>query len=440
MAAVVIVVAAAVILLVMSSGTENEDRSPPKKTATRKKAPKRPAPEKPKVDLVQLEYEDLVVRAGKGRTRDLLNLAKFCRQHEKYADKAEKAFQKVLDRDPENKAALDGMGLAYLEGMHVPKTWHKNLVDSPWYKKAMKVLDREVKNRQDLRDLGLSYAYAPPFALVKVRSDDEVKDGRARRRAASMLQGLADALQDLVGDEVDCTRAFEEVLPVFWFESERAERIYWESRQATFLEEAKQEVKRNPYWSLCKEKELVQGDSSPMVLAAAERLVEAAFASKNPAPSWLVLGLSRHLGRVKVKTLKDGSCEVTYGVPDPETLGAVVRKKKRNTLEKIVNRPKEAEDFARRFIEYLKQRGIQANVDFGRFGGFTPAEEGWALTGFFLDPANPYKGRFQEFLLGIQKGITSPRSFNAAFSDPDGETPVDFDALDEAWVAWMKKG
>ena len=82
MAAVVIVVAAAVILLVMSSGTENEDRSPPKKTATRKKAPKRPAPEKPKVDLVQLEYEDMVVRAGKGRTRDLLKLAKFCRQHE----------------------------------------------------------------------------------------------------------------------------------------------------------------------------------------------------------------------------------------------------------------------------------------------------------------------------------------------------------------------
>ena len=438
-AVAVVVVVAAVVVIMMSSGTGTEDHTTGRKTATRKKTPKPPAPEKPKVDLVQLEYEDLVVRAGKGRTRDLLRLGRFCRQHEKYAARAEKTFRAVLDRDPENRTALEALNLAYLEGMYVPKVWHENLVESPWYKKAMKVLDREVKNCQDLRDLGLSFAYAPPFALVKVRSDDEVEDGRARRHAAAVLQGLADALQDLVGDDVDCARACEAVIPVFWFESQRAEKVYWESRQATFIEMAKQEVKRNPFWSLCKEKELIQGDSSPMALAAAERLVEAAFASKNPPPTWLVLGLSRHIGRIKMKSLENGLFDVTYGVPDPDTLAAVSRKKNRNTLKRIVTRPREAEDLARQILEFLKQRGLQGNINIGGAARFTTAEEGWALTGFFLDPANPYKERFQDYLQGIQKGITSPRAFNAAFSDPDGETPVDFDALDEAWVAWLKK-
>ena len=237
-----------------------------------------------------------------------------------------------------------------------------------------------------------------------------------------MLQGLADALQDLVGDEVDCSQGFKEVLPVFWFETDRAEKVYWESRQATMLEMDQEELKRNPYWSLCRDKELVKGDTSPMILAAAERLVEATFASKNAAPTWLVLGLSRHLGRVKVKTLEDGTFEVTYGVPDPTTLSAVVQKKKRNTLEQIMTRSLEAEEIARRLIEYLKQRGIKGNINFGEAGRFTTSEEGWALTGFFLDSDNPYMNQFQDYLQSIQKGVTSPEAFSKAFSDPDGET------------------
>lgn len=441
-----IVATVVIVYLVSTSGAAEPDRKPGRH-AEQKKPEKDVTPESPKkavkdIDFAALEYEEFKKQARSGRLRDILALARFCKEHERYRAEAEKIYRTVLNDDPENEEALKALGLACLENLHVPRKWYDELVKSPWFEKARKVLDKEVKSKQDLRDVGLSYAYAPPFVLVRERSESETEDRLRRRTGAAILLGLPKAFNELIGKdlEIDATKVTA-VIPVFWFRTQRAVTAYEESRPPDLLEIDTGNVNRNPNWCFCNEEEITRLTLCPLATEAAEKLVTIAAKNpkaKQPLPRWVVQGLAGHLARVKCAERKLDSPAVTYVAPDPGTLRTLSRSKDRTQVKGIVASSEQRAKLLEQLKKFLKERGI-TNVDINSYnvGEFANPRDAWALVGFFLRGESENRKRFFDYLARVQKGEVPVKAFHAAFA-PEGEKKADFDQLDAAWLKWIK--
>jgi hypothetical protein len=406
----------------------------------------RPAAETPsekpaEVDLVQLDYEEFARKARTGRVPDLLALGKFCREHERYAEEARRAFRLVLKQEPENEEALEALGLARLEGLYLPRAKHEAMIRSPWYANARAVLDKEVKDQQGLRDLGLSYAFAPPFLIVRERNDDDAVDRAQRRRAVAVLEGMAEAFDRLIGEDLGVRAAkTDRVIPVFWHRTERGERIWEDSRRPDLKEEESGKWIRNEHWTVVKEEDVTRLVRSPFAEWPAYELVAALLCSeKIRLPGWLVDGLSCQVACLRLEEVRHAEPVATYDVDNPGDLRATARDPKRSRANAMVGIDPERSEFAKRLLEELKKRGI-TNVTIDTVTDNlreVPSRDAWAFVRFLLKSDPDRRARFVDYVKRVRKGERWGAAFHAAFAEGE-EKKCDIEALDRAWLDWMK--
>ena len=474
-AAIVVAVVVVTVLLGRNGPSPGEKGSAPSGTASTSEASAAtgngPASSPPagKTDLAALTFENLSRNAETGEVDALLKLARFCRENQRYGKHAEDAYRRVLVQDVEHEEALENLDLACCEGLHVPRSWHKALVESAWYANAQKLLEQEVKNKQAFCDLKLSYAYAPPFVLVRERKLNEKEDRIDRRKASAILGGMAGAFNRLVGNDlnVDATTVTT-VIPLFWHRTDRAEPAFEEAMQIDMLEKDKGITERNPHWCLCGEEDITRLTLSPLAAMAACELVEVALtsgAAKNEKtakngeggkngesgkrekddpkaasgpgapPVWIIQGLANHLGRVKVQTRKFQDPVVLHDAPDAPTLRSLARDPEHIHLKDVVAVP--PRKLPKELLELLKERGLDARfVDVRILGPDVPPRDAWGLVHFFLKDDPDRRNRFLDYLKRVRRNEPDDKAFLAAFGYENKQK--DLEKLDQVWEEWLK--
>ncbi len=390
-------------------------------------------PAEPVPDLIQLDYEGLVARTRRGkrsaREEARAELLAFCVKHERYHDEARKVYRKMLDEDPDTPEALDFLKLALVEDLPIPAAEQKALVDGDWFEKASGVLHNEVKSEQRFLDIGLRYAYAPPFVVVKERADNERKDRKARLKARELLAGVYPAFRALLADAVELPEDPAVVVPLFWFSSENAWNLYWDSKTPRWGERRS----RNPHWCVYRVSEradpfALHGCVAPMVREAALSMVEAALNKKGMTPQWVTHGIAEHLARVAMDEERGG---YRYGAADEKSLARLGKSSDRMKLVDIVVRTDEQDEVARQLLEWLKKQGRDdVTINTVQLGmKYVPPDIAWSLVTFLLEDGQ--RERFLDFVGRVVKGGAPEAAFKKALGE-------DVAALDDAWAKWLK--
>lgn len=392
--------------------------------STQKKAEKPPEPEKSKpkkkVDRVARTFAKLRREAKSGRYAALLALGKFCAKHERYADEARRAFERILADDPEDEEALDHLGLALVEDLPMKKDAAVALKASAWFKAASGVVDTEVKNEQRLRDLGLSYAFQPPFLIVKEQEDDVAADRAKRRKLMRALEPLYAGFRSLLGDEVGLAAEPAAVVPIFWHRTKRAAMVFERSRQRRHDEVAD----RNYLWSLfddSSDEESLAVRFGPLVEQASYSMVSATL-NAHPMPSWLSTGLGGYLAGMSLDT-KDARSMIDRAVVDPALIKAVLEKKDRWPVRRILAKPTLPDHLKK----MLKEQGLEAG-QFSFFASTSPHEAVAFVTYLAQEKPKTFTTLVASFLRGEAK--------EGLVKETLGD---DLSALDTAWVKWMKE-
>lgn len=406
----------------------DDDPKPAEKTAEADE------PTEPIPDLIQLDYEGLVERTRRGKRSDRekakAELLAFCVKHERFHDEARKVYRKMLDEDPDTPEALAFLKLKLVEDLPIPADEHAALVGSDWYEKASAVVHNEVKSEQRFLDIGLRYAYAPPFVVVKERADRELLDRRARLKARALLAGVYPALRALLAGSVDLPEEPTIVIPLFWFSSERAWNLYWDSKTPRWGERRS----RNPHWCVYRVSEradpfALQGCVAPMVREGAVSMVEAALDKKGTTPQWVTHGIAEHLARVAVD--EEAATGYRYGAVDAKSLARLGKTNDRLKLTDIVVRTDEQDEIARQLLEWLKKQGRDdVTINTVQLGmKYVPPDVAWSLVTFLLEGER--RDGFLDFVGRVTKGGTPEAAFKAALGE-------DVEALDAAWSKWLK--